>query len=74
MLGSRTGKFGRNPIVALGAATHLICFLIVYINLPADAPLKKTNEKGLIDPRYVPYLEYTVFSLIQDPLLIKDPL
>jgi len=50
MLGSRTGKFGRNPIVALGAATHLICFLIVYINLPADAPLKKTSEKGLIDP------------------------
>ncbi len=51
MLGSRTGKFGRSPIVALGAATHLICFLLVYINFPADAPLKKNNDSGLIDPR-----------------------
>lgn len=38
LLGSKTIKYGRDPIVIIGFIVHLISFLLIYLNLPDDAP------------------------------------
>lgn len=38
LLGSRTIKYGRDPIVIGGFIVHLLSFLLIYLNLPNDAP------------------------------------
>lgn len=38
LLGSRTIKYGRDPIVIVGFIVHLLSFLLIYLNLPNDAP------------------------------------
>lgn len=38
LLGSRTIKYGRDPIVIVGFIVHLISFLLIYLNLPDEAP------------------------------------
>lgn len=38
LLGSRTIKYGRDPIVIIGFLVHLFSFLLIYLNLPNDAP------------------------------------
>ncbi|XP_792285.2 UNC93-like protein MFSD11 [Strongylocentrotus purpuratus] len=39
ILGKKTIKFGRDPIVLLGYVVHMICFYLIYINLPAESPI-----------------------------------
>ncbi|VDM75237.1 unnamed protein product [Strongylus vulgaris] len=48
ILGARTSKIGRDAIIFMGAIIHLITFALIYINIPNDAPLQKTNELGAI--------------------------
>lgn len=38
LLGSKTIKYGRDPIVIAGFVVHLISYLLIYLNLPDDAP------------------------------------
>lgn len=38
LLGSKTIKYGRDPIVIVGFIVHLISFVLIYLNLPDDAP------------------------------------
>lgn len=38
LLGSRTIKYGRDPIVIVGFLVHVLSFLLIYLNLPNDAP------------------------------------
>lgn len=40
LLGSKTIKFGRDPIVIVGFIVHLVSFLLIYLNLPDNAPCK----------------------------------
>ncbi|XP_076046770.1 UNC93-like protein MFSD11 isoform X2 [Oratosquilla oratoria] len=49
IFGKKTNKFGRDPIVLLGYLIHIICFYLIFINLPSTAPLGDT-----LDPSYLP--------------------
>ncbi|CAJ0959314.1 unnamed protein product, partial [Mesorhabditis belari] len=52
ILATKTKKLGRDSIVLCGTIVQLICFAGVYINIPADAPIRQTNDTGgLIDPQ-----------------------
>ncbi|XP_022089379.1 UNC93-like protein MFSD11 isoform X2 [Acanthaster planci] len=51
LMGSRTNKFGRDPIVLLGFIVHIIAFYLSLLNLPSDSPISDTfNHKGYIQP------------------------
>ncbi|XP_018015968.1 UNC93-like protein MFSD11 isoform X1 [Hyalella azteca] len=42
IFGSKTIKFGRDPIVLLGFLIHMVCFYLIFLNLPKDSPLGDT--------------------------------
>lgn len=50
LLGSKTIKYGRDPIVIAGFVVHLISFLLIFLNLPNESPFKDTQEIGFFDP------------------------
>ncbi len=50
ILGKKTIKFGRFPIVLLGFVIQTACFVLVYLNIPANATLHKTNDQSIIHP------------------------
>ncbi|XP_031634196.1 UNC93-like protein MFSD11 [Contarinia nasturtii] len=53
LLGSKTVKYGRDPIVIIGFIVHMFSFLLIYLNLPDDAPFKGTQEIGYFNPPIV---------------------
>lgn len=53
LLGSKTNKYGRDPIVILGYVVHMITFLLIYINFPKDSSLESTNDPAFINSRYI---------------------
>lgn len=54
ILGSKTSRWGRDPIVIMGYLIHLVCFFLIFINLPAEAPFGDTTAVSYIEPS--PYL------------------
>ncbi|KAG6445872.1 hypothetical protein O3G_MSEX004166 [Manduca sexta] len=54
ILGSKTTRWGRDPIVIMGYVIHLTSFFLIFINLPMVAPFGDTNEISYINPS--PYL------------------
>lgn len=54
ILGSKTTRWGRDPIVIMGYVIHLVSFFLIFINLPNTAPFGDTTETSYIDPS--PYL------------------
>uniref|UniRef100_A0A914XCW1 UNC93-like protein MFSD11 n=1 Tax=Plectus sambesii TaxID=2011161 RepID=A0A914XCW1_9BILA len=50
VFGERTNKFGRYPIVLLGCVTHLLCFALIFINIPTQAAIHKTDDISIISP------------------------
>ncbi|KAG1707504.1 UNC93-like protein MFSD11 [Nymphon striatum] len=48
LLGKTTNKYGRDPVVVLGYVVHMICFYLIYINLPNNSPLGETMEIAYI--------------------------
>lgn len=50
IFGSKTVKFGRDPIVLLGFIVHILCYFLIFLNLPTNSPLSNTN-----DPSFMPY-------------------
>lgn len=50
LLGTKTIKYGRDPIVIMGFIVHLISFLMIYLNIPDSAPLNNTQDVGIFDP------------------------
>lgn len=54
ILGSKTSRWGRDPIVIMGYLIHLVSFFLIFINLPAEAPFGDTTAVSYINPS--PYL------------------
>lgn len=50
LLGSKTIKYGRDPIVIIGFVVHLVSFLLIFLNLPNDSPFADTQEISFFDP------------------------
>lgn len=42
LLGKRTNKYGRDPIVLLGFLSHMAAFFLIFMNIPDGSP--KNNE------------------------------
>ncbi|XP_045132438.1 UNC93-like protein MFSD11 isoform X2 [Portunus trituberculatus] len=49
IFGSKTVKFGRDPIILLGYIVHMVCFFLIFMNLPTNSPLYGTS-----DPSHLP--------------------
>jgi len=50
LLGSKTVKYGRDPIVIAGFIIHLLGFLLIFMNLPDEAPFQDTKAIGFFSP------------------------
>lgn len=50
LLGKRTIRFGRDPIVLAGFVVHVIAFFLIFMNLPTNAPLGDTTDISYLNP------------------------
>lgn len=50
LMGSKTTKLGRDSIVIAGFVIHLLSFVLIFINLPDDAPFGDTNDIAYLNP------------------------
>jgi hypothetical protein len=48
ILGAKTIKWGRDPIVIAGFVLHVISFFLIFLNLPNNSPLQDTPEDAII--------------------------
>ncbi|XP_046408837.1 UNC93-like protein MFSD11 [Ischnura elegans] len=48
ILGKRTIRWGRDPIVLIGFLTHILTFCLIFLNLPDSAPFKDTFDLAYI--------------------------
>ncbi|XP_066250469.1 UNC93-like protein MFSD11 [Euwallacea similis] len=48
ILGSKTNKWGRDPIVILGFILHVVSFFVIFLNIPNNAPFKETTDQAFI--------------------------
>lgn len=48
IFGSKTVKFGRDPIVLLGYLVHMLCFFLIFLNLPTMSPLQNTRDPSFL--------------------------
>jgi len=49
LLGKKTIRYGRDPIIMLGYVVHMISFFLVFINLPFQSSLQNTFEPAYIE-------------------------
>lgn len=50
LLGKKTIRFGRDPIVIVGFVVHIVAFFLIYLNLPDNAPLGDTTDTSYFKP------------------------
>ncbi|KAJ8983849.1 hypothetical protein NQ317_016454 [Molorchus minor] len=48
LLGSRTSKWGRDPIITSGFIIHAISFFLIFLNLPNNSPFADTSNDAII--------------------------
>ena len=51
ILGKKTNKYGRDPVVLLGYIVHMVAFYLIFINMPQHAPIEKTNGPTYIQSK-----------------------
>ncbi|XP_026488280.2 UNC93-like protein MFSD11 isoform X1 [Vanessa tameamea] len=54
ILGNKTTRWGRDPVVIMGYLIHMTSFFLIFINLPNAAPFGDTMDTSYITPS--PYL------------------
>ncbi|XP_038598045.1 UNC93-like protein MFSD11 [Tachyglossus aculeatus] len=50
---SKNNRFGRNPVILLGILVHFVAFYLIFLNMPADAPIapvEGTNSRAYLSP------------------------
>lgn len=62
LLGSKTVRWGRDPIVIFGFIIHIVSFFIIFLNLPNTSPFGDTTESA--------YIESSAFLAILCSLLL----
>lgn len=50
ILGNKTTRYGRDPIVIAGFIVHIISYFLIFVNLPNNAPFKDTSDISYLDP------------------------
>lgn len=50
LLGSKTVKYGRDPVVIMGLIIHLASFVLIFLNLPDKSPFEDTTDVGFFKP------------------------
>ncbi|XP_055335100.1 UNC93-like protein MFSD11 isoform X2 [Paramacrobiotus metropolitanus] len=50
ILGKKTIRHGRDPIVLFGFMVHIITFFLIFLNIPFDAPLRDSQFAAFIQP------------------------
>jgi hypothetical protein len=48
LLGKKTIRWGRDPIVIIGFLIHIIAFFLIFMNLPNAAPFGDTNDEAFM--------------------------
>ena len=52
-MGSKTNRYGRDPVILLGFLSHAIGFFLIFLNIPDAAPLVNTYNSAFIKSKYV---------------------
>lgn len=63
LLGKKTIRFGRDPIVIIGFALHVVAFVLIYLNLANSAPLGDTKDVSYFNPPIVTVALFCSFLL-----------
>ncbi|XP_005183104.1 UNC93-like protein MFSD11 isoform X1 [Musca domestica] len=50
ILASKTTRFGRDPIVIAGYLIHIVAFILIFFNLPDNAPFNDTDSISFFNP------------------------
>lgn len=48
ILGAKTIKWGRDPIVLGGFVIHAVCYFLIFLNLPNASPIGETDDSAFI--------------------------
>jgi hypothetical protein len=51
ILGSKTNRYGRDPVILLGFLSHAIGFFLIFLNIPDAAPLGDTWDSAFIQSK-----------------------
>ncbi|XP_052262604.1 UNC93-like protein MFSD11 [Dreissena polymorpha] len=57
LMGKSTNRHGRDLIIMFGYVVHMVCFFLIFINLPERSPINESNEATYItSSKYVAIL------------------
>lgn len=53
ILGKKTNRWGRDPIIIAGFILHAVSFFVIFINIPNDAPFGESTSDAFIKSNQV---------------------
>ncbi|KAF6202112.1 hypothetical protein GE061_004510 [Apolygus lucorum] len=62
LLGAKTVRWGRSPIVILGFVVNVATYFLIFLNIPNEAPLRETHEAAYIQSN--PYIAVLCSGLL----------
>lgn len=64
ILGSKTIRYGRDPIILTGFLSQALGFFLIFLNIPDNAPFGDTTDVGFITSRQEKLSSLQCFNLI----------